>query len=194
MRKIALNMNMTLDGFFNLDWMEHMPLPPDQELLADTLAQISTTNTSAGSIAGYSFYRGMVPFWSAMETNPQVSETERAIARAVNVNRRIVISKTEAKLEGENAELLVARNDQELLAAIQDLKQQEGPDMAVIGGIRTARAFVRLGLIDVFTFQVYPVAIGKGERIFTSRVDLELIGMKTYPSGVMRVSYRPRAK
>jgi hypothetical protein len=39
---------------------------------------------------------------------------------------------------------------------------------------------------------VHPVAIGKGQSVFTKRVNLELVSAKTYKSGVMRVHYRPR--
>jgi hypothetical protein len=31
MRKVTLNMNMTFDGFFNLDWMGQTPFTPDNE-------------------------------------------------------------------------------------------------------------------------------------------------------------------
>jgi dihydrofolate reductase len=71
-------------------------------------------------------------------------------------------------------------------------KQQAGKDLGVPGGIRTAQTFVRLGLIDEYVFMVHPIAIGKGQSVFTTRVNLELVSVKTYTSGVMRVHYRPR--
>lgn len=194
MRKVILNMNMTCDGFFDLDWMAGSYVVQDQELIDDTTAQITAGDVamreSGGAFVGYSFYRGMVPFWSSLENNPQTSERERALAQSVNNSRRIVISRTEEQLEGKNSELLVAKNDQELFQAVIRLKQQEGADFAVIGGVRTARAFVRLGLIDEYVLTVHPVAVGKGERVFTGRVNLGLISAKTYRSGVMRVCYR----
>jgi dihydrofolate reductase len=132
----------------------------------------------------------MVQFWSSLENNPQATEREHALAQAVNNSRRIVISRREEKLEGKNSELLVVKNDQELLEAVTRLKQQEGSNLAVIGGVRTAQTFVRLGLIDEYVLLVHPVAIGNGQRVFTGRINLELISTKTYKSGVMRVCYR----
>jgi hypothetical protein len=38
---------------------------------------------------------------------------------------------------------------------------------------------------------VHPVALGSGKRIFTGKTGLELIGAKTYRSGVIRARYRP---
>jgi len=187
MRKVTLNMNMTFDGFFNLDWMGQRPFTPDQELTDDTIAGMSGLGNA---FVGYQFYSGMVPYWFNVENNPEASESERAIARAVNHSHRIVISKTEEKLEGKNAELLVVKSDQDLVEAVTKLKQQEGPDFAVIGGVRTARTFVRLGLVDEYNLLVHPVSIGKGASVWTSRVDFKLVSIKTYNSGVMRVCYR----
>jgi dihydrofolate reductase len=195
MRKVILNMNMTCDGFFNLDWMGESHPIQDQELIDDTIAQIrgagnASKGEAGGAFVGYSFYRGMVQFWSSLENNPQATEREHALAQAVNNSRRIVISRREEKLEGKNSELLVAKSDQELLEAVTRLKQQEGSNLAVIGGVRTAQTFVRLGLIDEYVLLVHPVAIGNGQRVFTGRINLELISTKTYRSGVMRVCYR----
>lgn len=109
----------------------------------------------------------MVQYWSSLENNPQISERERALAQAVNNSHRIVISRKEEQLEGKSSELLVVKSDQELLEAVTERKQ--GADFAVIGGVRMARAFVRLGLIDEYRLLVHPVAIGNGERVFTGR-------------------------
>ena len=103
-----------------------------------------------------------------------------------------ILSRKAENLAWENTELLVVKNDQDLIEAVKRIKQQPGKDLGVPGGIRTAQTFVRLGLIDEYVLMVHPVAIGSGLRVFTNRVNLELVGTKTYPSGVMRVCYRPR--
>ena len=88
--------------------------------------------------------------------------------------------------------MLVVKNDDDLIEAVKRLKRQPGKDIGVPGSIRTAQTFVRCGLFGEYVFMVHPVAIGQGKRVFTKRVDLELISAKTYKSGVMRVDYRPR--
>src|SRR5215831_4600618 len=147
MRKIILTMNMTLDGFFNLDWMGQRPFTPDQELNDDTLASM---RDSGGALVGYPFYLAMVPYWSDVEHNPASSESERAIAHAVNTSRRFVLSRTQAPLDGPNAELLLVKSDQEVHDAVTRLKRQKGRALGVIGGVRTAQTLVRLGLIDEY--------------------------------------------
>ena len=83
------------------------------------------------------------------------------------------------------------KSDTDLVEAVTRFKRQPGKDLGVPGGIRTAQTFVRLGLIDEYVLMVHPVAIGNGKRVFTDRVNLELVSAKTYKSGVMRVCYRP---
>jgi dihydrofolate reductase len=76
--------------------------------------------------------------------------------------------------------------------AIADAVNQPGRDIGVPGGIRTAQAFARLGLIDEYVLMMHPVALGEGQRIFSRRTDLDLHSAKAYRSGVTRLIYRPR--
>jgi dihydrofolate reductase len=136
----------------------------------------------------------MIPYWLHVANNPAASKAERAIAQAVNTLHPLILSHQEEQLEWENTELLVVKSDQDLVEAVKKMKQQPGKDLGVPGGIRTAQTFVRLGLIDEYVLMVHPVAIGNGQRVFTDRVNLELVSAKTYPSGVMRVCYRPSSR
>jgi dihydrofolate reductase len=63
--------------------------------------------------------------------------------------------------------------------------------MPPVPSIRTARTFIRLGLVDEYVLTVHPVTLGRGQRIFTGKTSLELIDAKTYRSGVIRARYRP---
>ena len=109
----------------------------------------------------------------------------------MNTLHPLILSNKEEKLEWENTELLLVKSDNDLIEAVKKIKQQPGKVLGVPGGIRTAQTFVRLGLIDEYVLMVHPVAIGNGQRVFTDRVNLELVSTRTYRSGVMRVCYRP---
>jgi dihydrofolate reductase len=189
-RKVVLYMTMTCDGFFSgphgeLDWMEQTP---DQELNDDIVAFFQGIDRG---FIGYPTASGMIPYWLNVAKNPSASKSERAIAQAVNTLHPLIISHQEEKLEWENAELLLVKSDQDLVEAVTRFKRQPGKDLGVPGGIRTAQTFVRLGLIDEYVLMVHPVAIGNGQRVFTDKVNLELVSAKTYQSGVMRLCYRP---
>jgi dihydrofolate reductase len=190
MRKVFLYMSTTLDGFVagpdnELDWMVQTP---DQELNDDIVALLSGADTGA---MGYPTASGMISYWSAVAADPSASEGQRAIARAVNQIHGVVISNRQEKAEWENAELLVVKNDGDLVEAVTELRQRPGKDIGIPGGVRTAQTFVRLGLVDEYVLMVHPIAIGEGKSVFTGRVDLELLGAKTYKSGVVRMTYRP---
>jgi dihydrofolate reductase len=193
MKKVFLYMTMTLDGFFagphgELDWMSQTL---DQELTDDIVAFFQGIDRG---FIGYPTARGMIPYWLNVANNPSASKAERAIAQAVNTLHPLILSHQEEQLEWENAELLVVKRDQDLVEAVNKMKQQPGKDLGVPGGIRTAQTFVRLGLIDEYVLMVHPVAIGTGQRVFTDRVNLELVSAKTYPCGVMRICYRPSSR
>src|SRR5215469_11330629 len=193
MRKVFLNMTMTLDGFFcgpngELDWMSQTP---DQELNDDIVAFFQGVDQG---FIGYPTASGMIPYWLGVAQNPAASNEERAIAQAVNTLHPFILSNRDEKLAWENTELLVVNNDDDLVEAVQKIKQRSGKDLGVPGGIRTAQTFVRLGLIDEYVLMVHPVAIGNGQRVFTDRVNLELVSAKTYKSSVVRVCYRPNSR
>lgn len=183
-------MTMTCDGFVagpnnQLDWMAQTP---DQELNDDIVDLLEGFDSG---FIGYPTASGMIPYWAGVAGNPSAPREEHAIAQAVNTLHAFIVSNREEKLPWENKELLLVKEDDDLVEAVTRIKQQPGKDLGVPGGIRTAQTFVRLGLIDEFVFMVHPIAIGNGKRVFTNKANLELISVKAYQSGVMRVSYKP---
>ena len=190
MRKICLYMTTTLDGFIagpgnELDWMLDAP---DKALSDDTVALLRAAD---GGFLGYPVAQGMIPYWEGVAADPAASPAGRAIADAVNRLHRIIISSRPADLPWRNAELVVARSDDELAAAVARFRDQPGGDLGVPGGVRTAQRFARLGLIDEYVLHVHPVAIGAGKPLFTRKTSLKLVSAKTYDSGVMQLRYQP---
>src|SRR5213595_2547459 len=78
-----------------------------------------------------------------------------------------------------------------LNAEVTAIKNRSGRDLGLPGGVRTARTFARLGLIDQYILLVEPVALGTGQRLFESPTTLNLISAKKYACGVTRLAYRP---
>jgi dihydrofolate reductase len=191
MRNVFIYLTTSLDGFIagpnnELDWMMQTA---DPELTHDMVALFE--GVDAGFL-GYPTYAGMIPYWQSVAADPSASEGAREIANAVNKLRPIAISRTPVDLLNANADLLVAEDDDALVAGVTALKEQPGKDIGLSGGVRTAQRFVRLGLVDEYVLHVHPVAIGAGKPLFTVKVDLELLNTKAYASGVVRVRYRSR--
>jgi dihydrofolate reductase len=192
MRKIILYMTMTFDGFVagpdnDLDWFT--PPMDDPEPGGDVVGIVNSVDTW---IMGYPTAPGMVAYWRDAEKNEKTEEWEMAIARAVNKLHPIAISNKEEKV-GQGMELVVARDDDEFVKVVDEIKQRKGGDIYVPGGVRTGQKFARLGLVDEYIFMVHPVAIGEGKRLFTSKTRLELVSTKRYRSGVIQVRYTPRS-
>jgi dihydrofolate reductase len=191
MRKVVLYMTTTLDGFIagpggELDWMLNAP---DQALNDDIIALL---RASDAGFLGYPVAQGMIPYWEGVAADPSASAAGRDFAAAVNRLHRIIISSQPVDLPWGNSELVVARTDDDLAAAVTGFKRQPGSDLGVPGGVRTAQRFARLGLIDEYVLQVHPIALGAGKPLFTQKTELQLISAKTYGSGVMRLRYEPR--
>ncbi len=191
MRKVFLYMTMTLDGYLagpniELDWFTPAP---DQELVDDIVAIIAAADTG---IMGYPTAPGMVAYWAEVPKNASASPGDRAIAGVINRLHTVVLSNTKLELNMKNAELVVVNDDQDLINSVSRLKQQPGKDIGIPGGVRTAQKFTRLSLVDEYILMVHPVAIGNGKPLFTSRMNLELVLVKPYQSGVLQIRYRPR--
>jgi dihydrofolate reductase len=192
MRKVALYMTVTLDGFIagpnnELDWMAGTS---DQELNHDIVAILKRFD--AGFI-GYPTASGMIPYWLNAAKDPSTSEQERAVAEVVNKMHVIIVSNKEEELPWVNAELLLVKSDADIIEAVSKFKQQPGKDLGVPGGVRTAQKFARLGLLDEYILMVHPVTIGDGKRLFTVKANLHLVGSKAYDSGVVCLRYNPIA-
>jgi dihydrofolate reductase len=191
MRKVILYMTTTVDGFIagpnnELDWMVGTS---DQGLNDDIVALL---RASDAGFLGYPVARGMIPYWESVAADPSASPAARDLAAAVNSLRRIIISNQPVDLSWDNSELVVARSDDDLIAAVTKIKRQPGRDLGVPGGVRTAQRFARLGLIDEYVLQVHPIAIGSGRPLFTRGTELKLISAKAYDSGVVRLRYQTR--
>jgi dihydrofolate reductase len=182
-------MTMSLDGFLcgpngELDWMLRTP---DQELNDDIVVIISSADTG---IMGYPTAVGMVPYWVNVENDRSAAPGDRELAKVINKLHGVILSNTEVKLNFANSELLVVRDDKDVIEAVNRLKNQSGKNIGVPGGVRTAQKIARLGLVDEYLFMVHPVAIGSGKGLFTEKVNLQLVSSKSYASGVVRLRYR----
>jgi dihydrofolate reductase len=122
---------------------------------------------------------------------PQLADdpTLGPFANRLNSMPKYVASRT---LHGPlpwNATLL----EGDLAASIRALKDQHDGTLIVSGAGELARELTTQGLVDEFWFWVSPYLWQTGPRIFdgVGPVRLELIGSTTFPSGVLRLAYRP---
>ncbi len=143
MRKVFLYMTMTFDGFFSgphgeLDWMSQTA---DQELNDDIVALLEGFDSG---FIGYPTASGMIPYWANVAKNLSASEGERAIAEVVNNLHSIIISNKEEKLVWNNSELLLVKDDNDLVEAVTKLKRQSGRDIKFSSSATTHEVLISL--------------------------------------------------
>lgn len=78
------------------------------------------------------------------------------------------------------------------LRRIEALKAAEGKDIWLFGGAELTRALLGAGLLDEMMLAVHPILLGGGKPLFgggKGRVGLDLIGSRSYSTGLLQVTY-----
>ena len=190
MRKVISFMHVSLDGFTagpngELEWAI-----VDEELNPYVDALFRNVDTA---LYGRVTYLGMQSYWPTVLTDPEASPRDLKHAQWVENVSKIVFSTTLARAEWKNSRLVKDHIAEE----IASLKQQPGLDLMIFGSPRLTHTFIHLGLIDEYRLFLNPIALGGGIPLFQDikdQVKLKLVNSKTHPSGVVLLSYQPRAK
>jgi len=181
MRKLfAFNM-MTLDGFFEgsnqeIDWHN-----ADNEEFNDfAIEQLSTVDTL---IFGRVTYLMMASYWPteiAMNSDPIIADLMNRISK-------IVVSRTLERVNWANTRLI-----HDAQKEIANLKTQPGKDMAIFGSATLISSL--MGVIDEHRVMVNPILLGAGSPLFRNigdRAKLKLVGVHSFDSGNVLLSYQP---
>ncbi len=67
----------------------------------------------------------------------------------------------------------------------------------VAGSGQLVDTLMQHDLIDGYRLMVHPVVLGSGKRLFTEGINrkvLRLVGMKTFSSGIVVLTYQPPGK
>lgn len=187
MRPLISFMNISLDGYQEgpdgaFDWPQIGP-----EFLEFSGQQMDSIDTL---LFGRTTYVEMADYW----TKPEAFELSQDIAERMNSIAKVVFSATLAEADaGWNNSTLVSGDP---AAAIAEMKQQPGREMALFGSPTFTASLLEQGLVDELRVIVQPLLWGGGTTLFsalTRRVDLQLVRTLTFTSGNVLLSYRPAA-
>jgi class 3 adenylate cyclase/dihydrofolate reductase len=115
---------------------------------------------------------------------------DNAFSARMNQMPKYVASRTLTRLDWESARLL----GPDLAAEVARLKAEIEGDIIVTGSADLVGDLLKLGLVDAFEFQVFPLILGSGKRLFPSGLDtrhFQLTSSRSYPRGVMLLRYEP---
>lgn len=179
MRNVVFAINITVDGCCG-----HESGVVDDELHEYFTGLLRDSDIE---IFGRNTYHLMYPYWHEVAVNQSESKTTNEFARMFDAIPKIVFSTTLKSVEWNNTTLMRSNLQEEIVK----LKQQPGKNISV-GGLNIAAQLAQSGLIDEYRFLIHPIVAGKGPRLFETVKDfkLELVGSKTFRSGVVELHYK----
>lgn len=183
MRKLKLQINITIDGFVarengELDWMLPESDPKHLEYLKSITASTDTI------LLGKNMALESIAYWQKTAESDN-SNPENEFAKFFTDTPKIVFSKSLKSIEGKN----VALENGCLDEAIHKLKIKSGNDLIVYGGAQFVSSLLTENLIDELNLFVHPVSLGKGLPIFNSTNNLNLSKSETYANGIVLHQY-----
>lgn len=185
MRKVALFMHLSLDGFAGgpngeLDFLTYNK---ELEQYADEVVK-----TVGSPVYGRTTYQLMESYWPTVLRKPNADKHALEHAQWVENVPKIVFSKTLNEATWNNTRLIKDNIAEE----VTKLKQQPGKDLVIFGSPGLAATFMKLDLIDEYKLTVHPVIIGNGISVFKNNLaksNLKLLETQTMKSGVVTLHY-----
>ena len=185
MRKVISFMHISLDGFVagpngEMNWIK-----VDEEIFDYVGKRIAETDTALYGRVTYDMMEG---YWPTAGNAPTASKHDIEHSAWYKKAHKIVLSKTMKGAELPNTTII----SDNLAASINDIKQQEGPEIALFGSPTATHALMEQGLIDGYWLFVNPVILGQGIPLFTGnkdKVKLQLLSTRQFTSGVTELNY-----
>ncbi|MES2267838.1 MAG: dihydrofolate reductase family protein [Bacteroidota bacterium] len=168
MRKVILNLAVSLDGFIEGPNGEYDWCFDDQDY-------------------------GMEEFFSHTDTifiGRKSFDMIRDDAGMFPVKEIYVFSDTIVPEPGETFQVINAADFEKKVDAILNA---DGGDIWLFGGAELVSAFMEKRLIGELLLAIHPVILGEGKPLFKdikNRVDLTLVDQKAYDSGLLQVRYQ----
>lgn len=177
MRKVILNLAVTLDGFIE---------GPNGEVDWCIMDEDMDFGTFLAGIDSIFYGRVSYDAWGTYQPNADTSPEEVALWKAIHSKKKYVFSSVAQT--GEAPTYIST----DLASKVAAIKSQNGKDIWLYGGAGLIKTFLDLDLIDVYQLSVHPTVLGHGKPLFEnlkSRIDLKLIETRVFKSGVVALSY-----
>lgn len=143
---------------------------------------VKQTSRSFELLLGRKTYEIFAAHW------PYVNATEDPFAAKLNNAKKYVASKTLAKVDWENSEIIKGDVGKE----VKKLREQDGPEIQVHGSGNLIQTLLKHDLVDELWLKIFPITLGAGKRLFadgTIPTGFKLLEGEISPSGVIVASY-----
>jgi dihydrofolate reductase len=188
MRKLKLQIQMTIDGFIagpngEMDWITFNW----DDKLKDYVTELTSPVDCV--VLGRKLAQGFIPHWAAVAANPTNPDAEAG--RKFTDTPKVVFSHTLQHSEWENTTLATG----DVAEEISRLKAQAGQDIIAYGGAAFVSSLIKHNLIDEYHLFINPAVIGSGLSIFTGlegTQHLTLVNATAFTCGVVVHHYEPK--
>jgi dihydrofolate reductase len=177
--KIAVHEFISLDGVFeDPSWTAKYPFDPK---MGEAIARLMGPDASI--LLGRRTYEMFYPAWSKRTADDDPG------APFFNEARKYVVSGTLKDAAWNNSEIVGPYS----VETISTLKKRTEGNLYVSGSGTLVRAMLADGLVDELHLFVFPVALGKGARLFADKQEVSLspLEVERYDSGVIHLAYGP---
>ncbi|WP_020391662.1 dihydrofolate reductase family protein [Kribbella catacumbae] len=182
MRDLVVTENITVDGVIDASGGWFNPGDAGEVDLSDVLAALEVQRESADAfLVGRQTFEDMRGYW------PLQTDDQTGISEYLNAVSKYVVSTTLQDPQWENCTVLRGLDD------VEALKAQPGKDIVTTGSIKLVHSLAAAGLVDEYRLFVYPVVLGKGQRLFpdtTTPSTLHLTETQPFHSGITLLRYR----
>lgn len=183
MRKIIVNVAVTLDGFIEgpngeIDWIGNDA--------ADEMGEGSVFDQFLATVDAIFYGRISYDLWGQYQPGINASEAEKSLWQNVHSKKKYVFSNN-PKEDGKATFISSPISDR-----VNDIKGEPGKNIWLYGGGSLITSFMNEGLVDAYLLAVYPVILGEGKPLFSDinkRIDLSLKETSTSKSGVVVMNY-----
>jgi dihydrofolate reductase len=177
MRKIIEYTLVSIDGVFTPPQIAEFMSHRDDAYLRDGLGQLKACEAM---LMGRTTYDSFSKLW------PPRSDPW---ADRINAMKKYVFSSTLDSADWNNSVLV--RGD--VVAAVTELKQQDGGDLLVYGHGLLGETLLKSHLLDVLDVSIHPVFLGSGRLLFREgqSAKMKLVATKSF-SHIVKLTYEPQ--
>jgi len=128
-------------------------------------------------------YDMMAGFWPT----PAAAAAMPEVAEAMNNLPKVVFSRTMDHASWKNTR--VVKND--IAGGVNRMKEQDGPDMIILGSGSIVAQLTRAGLIDTYQVIINPLVLGSGRTMFegVDKLPLTLTSSRIFKNGNVLLNY-----
>jgi dihydrofolate reductase len=199
MRKLKLQVQMTIDGFIagpagEMDWIR-LPWTEDINNYVDKITDPVDT-----IVLGRKLAEGFIPYWASVAADP--GNPEFTSGKKFIDTPKVVFSRTldtsNPEVKGWNNTILAKGSLSEEINRLKKLSPAGSAETDIIayGGATFVSDLISHGLIDEYHLFINPTAIGKGMSIFTTidrKHDLDLVNAVSFNCGIVVLHYEPKS-